>query len=85
MLLEYLSAGLPFIASKVGGVADAIAQYLPQLFLEDWNMDTWKEKVQQISTDEELPEQMRNVFQQHFSPEEYLNKCLQIYSIVHSS
>lgn len=85
VLLEYLSVGLPFVASKVGGVADTIAQYLPQLFLEHWDATAWKERVQQISTDEELPERMRKVFQQHFSPEEYLNKCLQIYSVVHSS
>lgn len=85
VLSEYLSAGLPFVAFKVGGVAGAIAQHLPQLFMEHWDVAAWKERVLQVSADKELPEQMRNVFQQHFSPEEYLNKCLQIYSAVHSS
>lgn len=85
VLLEYLSAGMPFLASKVGGVADAIAEYLPQLFMEHWEPKMWEKRIQMLTTDKELPQQMRNVFQQHFSPEEYLNKCLQIYSVVHSS
>lgn len=84
VLLEYLAAGLPFVAYKTGNIAEAIAAHLPQLFLSNYDMAAWTERINEIMADEQLPVKMRALFREQFSPVEYLNKCLEVYQSVHS-
>ena len=83
-MIEYLAAGLPFIAYKTGSAAEAIAEELPQLFMDNFGYSIWQERIQQILTDNELPEKMKSLFAKKFSTEEYINKCLEIYKKIYS-
>lgn len=84
VLIEYLAAGLPFIAYKTGSAAETIAQHLPQLFMDNLELGQWHEKIQEITQDKTLPAKMQELYKRIFNPGDYLNKCLEIYKSVHS-
>lgn len=84
VLLEYLAAGIPFIAYKTGSVAQRIEQFFPELFMDNHNTVEWQTRINAILKDKELPEKMKVIFLNYFNPEQYINKCLSIYQNVHS-
>ncbi|HEY9177104.1 MAG TPA: glycosyltransferase family 4 protein [Flavipsychrobacter sp.] len=84
VLIEYLAAGLPFIAYQTGSAADAIAAELPRLFMQHFERDQWERRISAIIQDKELPLQMQELYKKKFNPEDYINKCLQIYQSVRS-
>ncbi len=84
VLIEYLAAGLPFIAYKTGSAAETIAAELPQLFTQNFEPSEWKQGIQEIINDTELPDKMRALYKKKFNPEDYINRCLEIYKSVHS-
>lgn len=84
VLIEYLSAGLPFVAYNTGSAAAAIAKQLPQLFMDNFEVQKWSERIAQINADNTLPEKMREVYAASFDAEIYINKCLNIYKSIHS-
>ncbi len=84
VLIEYLAAGLPFIAYQTGSAADAIAAELPQLFMQHFEQEQWERRIGEIIQDKELSLQMQELYKKKFNPEDYINKCLQIYQNVHS-
>ncbi|RYD59439.1 MAG: glycosyltransferase [Sphingobacteriales bacterium] len=79
VLLEYLAAGIPFIAYKTGEVAATVYNDLPMLFMNSFNIDEWINKIEEIRVIEDLPEKMRMVFNKYFSTEKYTSECLRIY------
>lgn len=84
VLLEYLSAGLPFIAYKTGSAAEKISDFLPAMLMNDFDLNNWRQQVALILNDSMLPQKMRELFNQEFSPEKYIGQCLQIYKSIHS-
>lgn len=84
VLIEYLAAGLPFIAYQTGSAADIIAAELPQLFMQNFEPGQWQQRITEIIQNEELPRQMQELYKKKFNPEDYINRCLQIYQSVHS-
>jgi glycosyltransferase involved in cell wall biosynthesis len=82
VLIEYLAAGLPFIAYQTGSAADAIAANLPQLFMQNFEPEEWQQRISEIIQNNELPRQMQELYKKNFNPEDYINKCLQIYQSV---
>lgn len=84
VLIEYLAAGLPFIAYQTGSAADAIAAELPHLFMQHFEQEQWERRIGEIVQNNELPRQMQELYKKNFNPEDYINKCLQIYQSVHS-
>lgn len=82
VLIEYLAAGLPFIAYQSGSAADAIAQSLPQLFMNNHQIAKWEQHIPEIIGDEQLPSTMKSLYSSQFNPEAYINKCLDIYQNV---
>ena len=84
VLLQYLSAGLPFIAYKTGSAADRIADFLPAMLMNDFEPENWQQQINLILNDTMLPQKMRELFQQEFSPEKYIGQCLEIYKSIHS-
>lgn len=83
VLIEYLGAGLPFIAYRTGSAAETISEELPQLFMENFNTHDWQQQIQEIIADETLPEKMIALYHKQFNPEAYINTCLEIYKSVH--
>ena len=49
VLLEYFVQGLPFIAYRTGGISDVLFKYVPQYFMDTFDMDRWVEKYQQLN------------------------------------
>src|SRR5690606_26593168 len=84
VLLEYMAAGVPFVAYKTGEIAEIVSKELPLLFMESFEINMWIERIHEILARKELPEKLRRLFEQHFSPEKYINKCLEIYESVYS-
>lgn len=84
VLIEYLATGLPFIAYKTGSAAETIAAELPQLFMQNFEPLQWEQRIREIITDTELPDKMRALYKKKFNPEDYINRCLEIYKSVHS-
>lgn len=83
VLLEYLAAGLPFIAFQTGNIAEKIAHRLPQLFLRDFNPATWVHALDTILADKLLPDKMKEVFGEINNPERYFHQCREIYRSIH--
>ncbi len=84
VLIEYLAAGLPFIAHKTGSAAETIAAELPQLFMQNFEPSQWEQRIREIITNTQLPHKMRELYKKKFNPEDYINRCLEIYKNVHS-
>lgn len=84
VLIEYLAAGLPFIAFKTGSAAETIAADLPQLFMNNFEYADWQQRIQETFADKTLPEKMKALFAEKFSPKDYINKCLNIYKKIYS-
>lgn len=84
VLIEYLAAGLPFIAYQSGSAADAIAQSLPQLFMNTHEIAEWEQRIPEIVEDEQLSSKMKSLYSSQFNPQAYISKCLDIYQNVRS-
>lgn len=84
VLIEYLAAGLPFIAFKTGSAAGAIAEYIPQLFMNDFVPGNWARRIPEILNAAGLPARMQALYKENFNPDYYIGKCLEIYRNVRS-
>ena len=84
VLLEYLSAGIPFIAYNTGSVAAAVSKELPILFVDNFESQRWQKQIETIKEDSSLTNKMQALYRRAFTTEQYLNKCLDIYKSVHS-
>ena len=84
VLLEYLSAGLPFIAYKTGSAAEKISDFLPVMLMGDFEQSNWAQQIALILSDTKLPQKMKELFHKEFSPAKYIGQCLEIYKRIHS-
>lgn len=84
VLIEYLAAGLPFIAYKTGSASETVAVELPQLFMQNFEPSQWEQRIREIIADTGLPDKMRALYKKKFNPEDYINRCLKIYKSVRS-
>ena len=84
VLLEYMLAGMPFVAYKTGDVADTIYNELEECFVDSFEIDEWMNKVNQLNDSEGQKEKLRELYLTYYSPEQVTDKCLQIYKSVHS-
>lgn len=83
VILEYLLCGLPFIAFKTGGIAEIVSRYFPEYFVEDFNIDTWKDRIFLLLNREREVDKARveAMLSKEFSPEIYRRRLLEIYEI----
>lgn len=85
VLLEYLSAGMPFLSYHTGSVADRVSTELPDMFIKDFEEKQWMERVEKIIADKNsVQDKMHDVFLKHFSAEKYTENCLDIYRKINS-
>ena len=76
--IEYLAQGLPFVTNNVGEVTKEIYEEIkPQVVDGAENIDEWVEKIQK--TRKNPPNNLESIYERHFSPEDYIEKCLKIY------
>lgn len=76
VLIEYLSQNLPFVAFNTGEVSLTLNKQLPNFFVNDFNKKKWIEKVNQLKKNDV---NLESIYDQYFSLNSYVNKCLQIY------
>lgn len=85
VIIEYLAQGLPFLAYRTGEAAEKIRQELPDLFIDNFDIDEWIDRINKILNNPPHPDKMAQVFEKHFSKQAYIEKCLSIYRhVLHS-
>lgn len=79
VLLEYMAHGIPFVSYKTGEVANIVSADLPELFVNTFEVEDWKEHIDRIKRVGGLPQKLQVAFQSNFSSQNYLQQCLLIY------
>lgn len=59
VLLEYMYAGLPFLSYKTGDVVDNITAQLPEVVLDTFNIENWKNAIVNIMMNDAVRQQIR--------------------------
>lgn len=90
VLMEYLAHGLPFITSKNGEVVNQVKNELPEMIADSFNVEEWIAKITSLETElkihrEQLQHKLKSLFEHRFSPQNYIEKCQQIYQSVLNS
>ena len=83
MLIEYLAHQLPFVSYATGQVYETLKNEIPTCFCTTFSERDW---LQRIDTLHLVNRQKLQVcYNENFSVENYLEKCLKIYNhILHS-
>jgi glycosyltransferase involved in cell wall biosynthesis len=83
VLLEYFVQGLPFIAYRTGGISDVLFKYVPQYFMDTFDMNCWVEKYQQLNENySRIPVELINdVLRIEFDSEKYGEELISIYKL----
>lgn len=82
VLIEYLAQGLPFVAYKTGEVATMLQADFPEFFIDNFEIDQWKEKIQNLLENGFDRLKMEKVFEHHFGEKHYYTKLKNIYLCV---
>jgi glycosyltransferase involved in cell wall biosynthesis len=82
VILEYFVAGLPFLSYKAGGIADILAKYVPQYFLENFEIQEWKARYNLLNENyQRIPKDLiDHVIENEFNREKYAEKLMNIYN-----
>jgi glycosyltransferase involved in cell wall biosynthesis len=82
VILEYFVAGLPFLSYKTGGIADVLYKYVPQYFLENFEINDWIKRYETLNQNyQRIPAGLiERVLDIEFNRDVYANKLLEIYS-----
>lgn len=76
--IEYLSNYLPFLMFDSGQVADQIRNDIPNLLMENYNLEDWKSKIFFLSKHyTSTQSKMKTFFDDNYSEQEYFNRYMQ--------
>src|SRR5690554_1444710 len=79
VLIEYLAQGLPFLAYETGEVAKMLKPHFPEYFIDNFNIDEWKTRLELIMNSVPDTQKMEEVFEQYFGEKQYYKKLVNIY------
>ena len=79
VLAEYLAQGIPFLSYHTGEIAHNIAEALPELIMENFNLDEWAIRLNKMK---DKPYNFDTVFDNYFSSKIYIKRCLNIYDTI---
>jgi len=82
VLIEYLSQGLPFLAYETGEVAKILKPYFPDFFIDNFDLDNWKSRIEKIAQMPDQKSKMNEVFEKYFNNNDYYKKCKEIYTAI---
>lgn len=86
VLLEYMYAGVPFISYSTGDVAAHLSTEMPELVVDNFDLDSWKSKVESGLTDASkrngIQRRMLEFVQSRYTEEHYLDQLKQVYQSV---
>jgi glycosyltransferase involved in cell wall biosynthesis len=82
VLIEYLAQGLSFITYETGEVVQQIKQEVPELIMQDFDVDEWVKRIAiLLQKDKEVLQlQLQNLFEKYYSADAYYEACMQIYN-----
>ena len=85
VLMEYLAQGLPFISYRTGEVVAEIEGDMPELIMNNWNELEWVERINRILSPTSKIDNisLKQLFQRHFSTQEYVKQCNTIYNAIY--
>ena len=85
-IIEAMRAGLPVVASNVGGVSEMVRDGENGFLVEPGNVEQLSERLQKVLSDPELRQRMgeksRRYFEEGFRFEEMVEKTLEVYRAV---
>ncbi len=81
VLIEYLSQGLPFLSYNTGEVAKITSHHFPNMVINNFNKAKWRDRIKKIinNSDIKTKKDLISVYENYFSEERYVNKCIEIY------
>lgn len=82
VLLEYMAYGVPFLAYETGNVVKQVKGDLPNMFMDNFDVDAWQQRIEQLLVEPNVTEKVKSVYQKKFSHEAYVDKCIAIYEKV---
>ena len=82
VILEYFIAGLPFLSYRTGGIADVLFRYVPEYFIETFEMQDWIERYEALNRNyKRIPQDLIDrVIEKEFNQDVYTNSLLEIYN-----
>jgi glycosyltransferase involved in cell wall biosynthesis len=82
VILEYFIAGLPFLSYRTGGIADVLYQYVPEYFMDTFEMQDWIERYEALNSNyKRIPRELIDlVIEKEFNQGVYANSLLEIYN-----
>jgi glycosyltransferase involved in cell wall biosynthesis len=83
VLIEYLSAGLPFLTYETGEVVYQIKDALSECIINNFDIDNWISQINnliQLNADE-LSSRLKSIYQQLYSAEAYYQSLMNIYQL----
>ncbi|VXC31740.1 Glycosyltransferase involved in cell wall bisynthesis [Flavobacterium sp. 9AF] len=82
VLIEYLAQGLPFLAYETGEVATILKPHFPDYFIDNFDSDLWKERIEMLLNKKHDINKMKQIFETYFGSENYYNKLIAIYKCI---
>lgn len=82
VLIEFLAMGIPFLAFKTGEVTDLIYQYYPEFVIDNLDVDNWIDRLKLILSKNYSKNELIDFYGEHFSPDNYYARTIEIYSRV---
>ncbi len=80
VLIEFLAQSIPFLTYKTGQVVNDIKNDLPELILDDFEIDEWLNRFDRLTMfDVKL---LEHVYKKYFSEKMYVTACEQIYESI---
>lgn len=83
-LIEYLAQGLPFLAYETGEVAKMLKPHFPDYFIDNYDLEQWKERLDLILSSPPDTQKMTKVFEQNFGEKHYFEKLENIYTCINA-
>lgn len=84
VLIEYLAQGVPFLAYETGEVAKILKPHFPEYFMDNFDLEQWKTKLDFILKNEPDAAKMNTVFEQYFGEKQYYSKLIAIYKCINN-
>lgn len=80
VLLEYIGAGLPFVTTHKGEVANKVSEQISDLVVDSYSIEEWVDRISSVaSSRDRYSQQLTGLFAQAFSIEAYFEQLLAIY------
>lgn len=84
VLIEYLAQGLPFLAYETGEVAKILKPHFPEYFIDNFELEQWKERLDLILSAPPDRQKMTKVFELYFGEKQYFEKLENIYTCINA-